>query len=42
MSIRKKIIKDVNEYLAQWGSMHYIQIGSHIEEIVNKHFGVKK
>lgn len=41
MSIRENIIKDVEAYLAQWGSMHYIQIGANIVEIVNKHFGVK-
>ena len=37
MNARKAIIKEVNEYLAGWGSMHYIQIGAHIEEIINKH-----
>ena len=37
MDKREAIIKEVNEYLAQGGSMHYIQIGAHIEEIINKH-----
>lgn len=37
-NVRKAIIKEVSEYLADWGSMHYIQIGANIEDIINRYF----
>jgi len=41
MSIRKAIIKEIDEYFAVWGSMHYFQIGTQVEIIINKHFKAK-
>ena len=37
MNIREKILKDMDEYFEQWGTMHYIQIGAHVKEIIDKH-----
>jgi len=38
MSIRKAIIKEIDEYFAGWDTVSYIHIAANIEEIINKHF----
>jgi len=40
--IRLAIIRDIDNYFSAWGSVHYANIGSNMEIIVNKHFGYKR
>ena len=37
-NVRKAIIKEMDDFLGNWGSMHYVQIGATIEEIINRQF----